>query len=122
MKKTTTKRNQGVIMRPPDRPTRPAKLRMPAAPPTPQPLRLHTLADMYIHSRTVSLLLPAQDISTGDQLAAVMREVMRDRARMLNLLYALQQLGAAAATLGATTLVHPADHPLVVRHTLPTGT
>lgn len=87
-------------------------------------VRLHgldiaTLAGTYEAARAVVRLLPAHTLSTVDQLNAHIKKSMRKRELMVELFRAIEHLEQHTRVLGATTLVKPADHPLVIRQTLP---
>lgn len=82
-------------------------------------LTVSTLATIFVHARTVTRLLPAHKLSTIDQLIDHFDRMTSRRKEMMELFRALEHLEQDSRILGATTLVRPADHPLVIRQTLP---
>ena len=82
-------------------------------------LRLSTLAGTFESAREILTLVPMHQINTTDQLIEHVKKMLRQRDQMFALFKALDHLDTSSRRLGATTLVAPVDHPLVVRHTIP---
>ncbi len=82
---------------------------------TPQSLQLRTLSGTFESARTVCRILKIDTISTTNLLKQRLAAIGRDPELCLELISALDRLNADSATLGNTTLINPAEHPLVVR-------
>jgi hypothetical protein len=84
-------------------------------------LNIATLAGLHTHARTITRILPGHMLATADQLATTMKTVMqpKNRDQLVQLHRALEALAHHNHALGLTTLVRPADHPLVARHIIP---
>lgn len=85
----------------------------------PQSLQLVTLSGTYEAARDVTRLTKIEVCSTFDRLAQQLKTLSSPKGRedLIRLHQALDRLDRASMTLGLTTLVQPADHPLVIRQT-----
>ena len=89
---------------------------MPLKKPTaPHGLEIRTLSGLYEAARNVLHIMPIDTISTYTQMEARLKQVLKDKDLVMQLHYSLEELNRWSATLGNTTLVNPADHPLVTR-------
>ena len=91
----------------------------PKLPANSQPLQLRTLSGVYESARAVVRALDVPTTATYSQFAAKLKSLAQPRQidQLKALFTALNQLHKHSGTLGSTTLVTPADHPLVVRDT-----
>lgn len=87
----------------------------------PQSLTLTTLSGTFESSRTICRLLKVDIASTYDRMAQNLKNLChpKNRDQLVEFHHALNALDNHSEQLGATTLVAPLDHPLVVRHDAP---
>jgi hypothetical protein len=88
-------------------------------PTAPQSLQFRTLSGVFESARIVCRLLKIEHISTTTLLKQRLTNINRSPDELMELLQALDALYAASATLGNTALIHPSEHPLIVRQTAP---
>ena len=83
-----------------------------------EPLKLSTMSNAFEAARQVTALTQIAKCATFSQFAARLKALgssPKHKEEMIALFDALNRLDASSATLGNTTLIHPAEHPLVVR-------
>lgn len=78
-------------------------------------LTLETLSCTYVAGRSVVRLSQIDTCSTYAQLSARLMQIAKDKERLKELYDALEKLSQHTRVLGLTTLIQPAEHPLVVR-------
>lgn len=84
---------------------------------TPQSLQLTTLSGTFEAAREVARLTKIETCSTYDRLAQHLKNLSTPKGReeLIRLHQALDRLDNHSITLGNTTLIQSAEHPLVHR-------